>query len=117
MLSGFTSVVVEKIDIRPGQIIKPNIKMSPGLTEQVTVIASPVLDVMSSAASNNLSAETIAELPKGRTWDSVVQLAPAVNQETLQGEKGMSFCGASISENAYIVGGVDTTSVVVGSAG
>ncbi len=116
-LSGFTTIVVENIDIRPGQVIKPNIRMSPGLTEQVTVIASPVLDVMSSAASNNLSAETINELPKGRSWESVVQLAPAVNQETLQGEKGISFRGASIAENSYIVDGVDTTGVVVGSAG
>jgi hypothetical protein len=117
VLDGFISVTVENIIIRPGQVIKPNIKMSPGLKSEVTVVASPVLDVMSSAASNNLSAETINELPKGRSWDSVVPLAPAVNQETLQGEKGISFRGASISENSYIVDGVDTTSVVVGSAG
>jgi hypothetical protein len=97
--------------------MKPNIKMSPGLKSEVTVVASPVLDVLSSAASNNLSAETINELPKGRSWDSVVQLAPAVNNETIQGEKGISFRGASISENAYIVDGVDTTSVVVGTTG
>lgn len=116
-LDGFTTVVVENIDVRPGQVIKPNIKMSPGLREQVTVVASPVLDVLSSAASNNLSSEVIDELPKGRSWDSVVQLAPAVNQETLQGAKGISFRGASISENSYIVDGVDTTSVVVGDAG
>ena len=117
MLDGFISVAVENIVIKPGAVIRPNVKMSPGLSEQVTVIASPVLDVMSSAASNNLSAEIINELPKGRSWETVVQLAPAVNQETLQGEKGISFRGASISENSYIVDGVDTTSVVVGSAG
>ena len=117
VLDGFISVTVENIVIRPGQVIKPNIKMSPGLKSEVTVVASPVLDVLSSAASNNLSAETIDELPKGRSWDSVVQLAPAVNNETIQGEKGISFRGASISENAYIVDGVDTTSVVVGTTG
>lgn len=117
MLDGFTSVAVSGIDVRPGQTIKPNVRMSPGLSEQVTVVASPVLDVMSSAASNNLSAEIINELPKGRSWDSVVQLAPAVNQEQTQGGRGISFRGASISENAYIVDGVDTTSVVVGSSG
>ena len=117
MLDGFISVAVENIVIGPGAVIKPNIKMVPGLSEQVTVIASPVLDVLSSAATNNLSAAIIDELPKGRSWDSVVQLAPAVNQETLQGEKGISFRGASISENSYIVDGVDSTSVVVGSSG
>lgn len=117
VLHGFTTAVVESVDLRPGQVIRPAIKMSPGLTEQVTVIASPVLDVMSSAASNNLSAEIIDELPKGRSWDTVVQLAPAVNPESTQGEKGISFRGASIAENSYIVDGVDTTSVVVGTAG
>ena len=117
VLDGFISITVENINIRPGQVMKPNIRMSPGLTSEVTVVASPVLDVLSSAASNNLSKEVIEELPKGRSWDSVVQLAPAVNNETIQGEKGISFRGASISENAYIVDGVDTTSVVVGSSG
>jgi hypothetical protein len=116
-LDGFVTVAVENIVIKPGVVIKPNIRMSPGLRSEVTVVASPVLDVLSSAASNNLSAEVINELPKGRSWDSVVQLAPAVNQETIQGEKGISFRGASISENAYIVDGVDTTSVVVGTTG
>jgi hypothetical protein len=117
MLDGFISVAVENIVIKPGVAIKPNIRMSPGLKTEVTVVASPVLDVLSSGASNNLSAEVINELPKGRSWDSVVQLAPAVNNETIQGEKGISFRGASISENAYIVDGVDTTSVVVGTTG
>jgi hypothetical protein len=116
-LSGFIGVAVENIVIKPGSVIRPNITMSPGLSEQVTVVASPVLDVLSSAASNNLSAEVIEDLPKGRSWDSVVQLAPAVNQEQTQGDKGISFRGASISENSYIVDGVDTTSVVVGTAG
>ena len=116
-LDGFMTVVVENINIRPGQVMKPNVKMSPGLKTEVTVVASPVLDVLSSGASNNLSAEVIDELPKGRSWDSVVQLAPAVNPESTQGDKGISFRGASISENAYIVDGVDTTSVVVGNTG
>lgn len=116
-LDGFVTVAVENIVIKPGAVIKPNIRMSPGLSEQVTVIASPVLDIMSSASSNNLSAEIIDDLPKGRSWETVVQLAPAVNQEQLQGEKGISFRGASIAENSYIVDGVDTTSVVVGTAG
>jgi hypothetical protein len=117
VLDGFVSVTVENINVRPGTVMKPNIKMSPGLKSEVTVVASPVLDVLSSAASNNISAETINDLPKGRTWDSVVQLAPAVNQETIQGSKGISFRGASISENAYIIDGVDTTSVAVGNQG
>jgi len=117
VLDGFVSVTVENINVRPGTVMKPNIKMSPGLKSEVTVVASPVLDVLSSAASNNISAETINELPKGRSWESVVQLAPAVNQETLQGEKGISFRGASIAENSYIIDGVDTTGVVVASSG
>lgn len=117
VLDGFITVVVENIDIKPGSVIKPNIKMSPGLSEQVTVIASPVIDALSSGSSNNLSSEIIDDLPKGREWSSVVQLAPAVNQETLQGERGISFRGASIAENAYIVDGVDTTSLVTATTG
>jgi hypothetical protein len=117
VLDGFISVTVENISVRPGTVMKPNIKMSPGLKSEVTVVASPVLDVLSSAASNNISAETINELPKGRSWESIVQLAPAVNQETIQGSTGISFRGATISENAYIVDGVDTTSTAVGNQG
>ena len=117
VLSGFTTVSVANIDLRAGQILKPNIKMSPGMKETVNVVASPVLDVLSTAVSSTLTSKTIDSLPKGRTWDTVVSLAPAVNTESTQGNQGLSFRGASISENSYIVDGVDTTAVVVGDSG
>jgi hypothetical protein len=116
-LDGFTSVAVDNIEVRPGQILKPNIKMSPGLTTEVNVVASPILDVLSTAVSSNISAKTIDELPKGRSWESVVSLAPAVNSENTNTASGISFRGASIAENSYIVDGVDTTAVVTGAAG
>ncbi|MCX6550515.1 MAG: TonB-dependent receptor plug domain-containing protein, partial [Acidobacteria bacterium] len=103
--------------VRPGTVMKPNIKMSPGLKSEVTVVASPVIDVLSTAISNNISAKTIDELPKGRSWESVVSLAPAVNVENTNTATGISFRGASIVENSYIVDGVDTTAVVTGDSG
>ena len=75
---------------------------------------SASIDVKQSAASTNIQAETIALLPKGRDFQSLVTLAPGANQESRSG--GISVDGASAAENKFYVDGVDATNLRTGVA-
>lgn len=108
-LSGFAPSVVQNLDLKPGQTLKVDLSMKAGLTETVTVEGSSIIDVVSVEQSNDISAETFNELPKGRSWDTIVEIAPSVNIEDMNRSRGLSFQGASVNENVYIVDGVDST--------
>ena len=82
VLDGFTSISVQNIDVRPGQVLKPNIKMSPGMKETVNVVASPVIDVLSTAISSNISAKTIDELPIEQVSRPSARGAPVTRAST-----------------------------------
>jgi hypothetical protein len=117
-LSGFAPSVVQGLDLKAGQTLRADIGMKTGgLTESITVEGSAIIDVVSVEQQNDISAETFNELPKGRSWDSIVEIAPSVNIEDLNRTKGLSFQGASVHENVYIVDGVDSTETAFASQG
>ncbi len=116
-LSGFAPSVIQGIELRAGQTLKADFALKAGLTETVTVEGNSIIDVVSVEQQNNISAETFNTLPKGRSWESIVELAPAVNTEDINRTKGLSFQGASVHENVYIVDGVDATETTTAAQG
>jgi Carboxypeptidase regulatory-like domain len=116
-LTGFAPSLVQGLDLRAGQTLKADLVLKAGLTETVTVEGSSIIDVVSVEQQNNISAETFNTLPKGRSWESIVELAPSVNTEDLNRTRGLSFQGASVHENVYIVDGVDATETTSASQG
>ena len=105
-----------KAVVAVGQLLKVDFSLAVGgLTETVSVTAlSPTIDVKQSAAATNIQAETIALLPKGRDFQSLVTLAPGANNESRSG--GISVDGASAAENKFYVDGVDATNLRTGVA-
>jgi len=82
--------------------------------EEITVIGiSPVVDLTSSRLSTNVSKEFFDALPKGRTYQDMIQLAPSVQSDPW----GAAMSGATGAENMYIIDGVNTTDVEDGLAG
>ena len=77
-----------------------------GLKEAVEVRGtSPVVDVRSSAAPNNLSTEVLELIPYGsRFGPDAVILSPGVNPNTLS-----AFGSAGESSNAWMIDGVDVS--------
>ena len=72
-----------------------------------------------------VSRQTLDEMPKGRSFQSVVPLAPGARFEPLQsgtatsgaGAGGFQIDGASDSENVYMVDGVNITNIKDGGVG
>lgn len=86
-----------------------------GASETVEVTGeAPLVDVTQSKVATNIPQEIINSLPKGRSFQSLIQLAPGARVEPLEGN-GYEVQGASNSETAYLVDGQDTGSVITGA--
>ena len=77
-------------------------------------VGSPALDMTSSDARTVITAQELAILPIGRSAEAIALLAPGAIQ-TAAGFSGptgnalVSFGGASVTENAYYINGLNTT--------
>ncbi len=105
-----------KVTVVVGQQLQADLNLAVGgLTETVSVTAlATSIDTKQSGAATNIQAETIALLPKGRDFQSLVTLAPGANSESRSG--GISVDGASAAENKFYVDGVDATNLRTGVA-
>jgi hypothetical protein len=116
-LSGFAPQTLGDVQVALGQIKKVDFALSlAGVTESVQVTAeSPLVDVRQTTRQTNIRAEQVELLPKGRDFTSLVTQAPGANQEAKLG--GLSIDGASAGENRYIIDGIETTNINVGTSG
>jgi len=92
-----------------------------GETVEVTS-AAPLVDVTQSKVAVSVDKEEISNLPKGRSFQSLIPFAPGARQEPLQGGRGdrnngFQIDGASDSENVYLIDGVNTTNIRDGGVG
>ncbi len=116
MLEGFNPKGVEDVNIALGQLLKVEFTLQlGGVTETLTVTGErPLIDVKQSATATSLSAETIAVLPRGRDFTSVVAYTASAVDDPASG--GIQIDGSSGAENRFIVDGMDTTDLQVGTA-
>ncbi len=117
---GFTTVRQHRLEIRLGSAVTYNIRLAVGtITETVEVTESAVsIDVTSSRTATNITAAQFENLPKGRTFNSLLQLAPGVRREIKNGNAGVGgyqVDGASGSENSFVIDGVDVSDIRRGS--
>ena len=113
-LTGFTTFEVPDVLVAIGRNLTVNAALSVGATgQQVQVTeAAPLIDTSGTLVSTNVLAEEFVRLPKGRTFQSLVQTAPSVNTGEIEG--GFQINGASGAENQFNVDGVSTTSLING---
>jgi hypothetical protein len=76
--------------------------------------AAPIVDVTQSKVQTNVTEDVLQNVPKGRSFQSVIQFAPGARSEPLQG--GFQIDGASNSENSYLVEGQETASILSGAS-
>jgi outer membrane receptor protein involved in Fe transport len=87
-----------------------------GQSETVTVTANAVmLDMTQSKVAADLPSIVFNAMPKGRSFESLIQIAPGARSEQLQG--GYQVDGASDGENVFMVDGVNTTAIQNGGTG
>ncbi len=118
--AGFATVRQENLNVTLGAQVTYNPKLSVGQVTQVVEVADSAvsLDTTSSRTSTNISAVQFDGMAKGRTFNSILAMAPGVRMEVKAGNAGVGGIqvdGASGSENAYVIDGVDVSDVRRGS--
>ncbi len=110
-----------KLDV--GKLPTIDVVLQIGQMTQVVEVTgkAPIVDVTTSKAAVTLPEEVLANLPRGRTFQSLISFAPGARQEPLQSQRedpgranGFQIDGASDSENTYLVEGMDTSDVQIG---
>src|ERR1700687_4412492 len=121
---GFRAYKQAGIDLGVGRLPSVDVQLEVGgVAETVEVASSALLiDVTQSKVAVDVEREVIDNIPKGRSFQSLITFAPGARMEPLQGgrnDKGNSFQvdGASDAENVYLVDGVNMTDAQNGGGG
>lgn len=116
-LQGFVSAVAENVEVNIGSTLAVSFELKAGVAETVEVTATRVVDMVSVEPAYDISAEQVATLPKGRSWETMIEITPGVTRLRQADSEGLSFQGGSVSDNTYIIDGVDTTNTVTAARG
>ena len=111
---GFTKFVVNNLGVSIGKVTTTNPKLEVGqVTESVSVTADSLqIDTQTNVIAVNVTADVYDKLPKGRSFDSLLGMAPGTRLEPKGG--GYSVDGASGSENIYVIDGLEVTNIQTG---
>ncbi len=117
---GFQTQRQQGIEVKIGSQVTYNARLAVGQISEVVEVSSTAIaiDTTSSRTSTSISSGTFQNLPTGRTFNSVLAIAPGVRQEVKGGSAGVggfSVDGASGSENAFFLDGVEVSDVRRGS--
>ena len=132
----FRTVKQENITLTAGRLPTIDVVLQVGMAAEVVEVSgeAPLVDVTQSKVQTNLTADVLAETPKGRSFQSVIQFAPGARYEPMQAPaatlsgisgnrngvqnagNGYQIDGASNTENSYLVEGLETASVFDGAS-
>jgi hypothetical protein len=121
--AGFRAFKVTGIKLDVGKTPTFDLALELGeVTQTIEVTSTAVLiDVTSSNVSTAIPQDVIENIPKGRSFQTLIPFAPGARQEPLQSKRvdrgranGYQIDGASDSENTYLVEGLDTSNIQTG---
>ena len=132
---GFTTRKQEGLTIEVGHSPTLDMSLAVGSESQVVDVTSesPQIDVTTVTTQTNVTQDVIQYVPRGVSFQSVIQFAPAASNEPLMGNTttngsgsvspgngsnggsyGYSIAGGSDSENSYLVEGQETANLIGG---
>src|SRR3989475_668329 len=121
---GFAPQTQGSLELRTGALPTIGFTMQVGgITQEVSVSAeAAVIDITQSKVQTNVTEEVLQNIPKLRSFQSVIPFAPGARQEPLQSAResrigGYQINGASDAENVYLIDGVNATDVQNGGVG
>lgn len=134
--TGFKTLKRTGLDLEVGHSPTLDLSLQVGSaseTVDVTAENAPLIDVTSTTTLTNVTSDEIAYVPRGTSFQSVIQFAPSARNEPLMGNTttngsgsvspgngsngqsfGYSIAGASDSENSYLVEGQETANLIGG---
>src|SRR3954468_22468843 len=121
---GFSPETQQNLRIQTGALPNINFSLKVGQAEQTVEVNAEAefVDVTQSKGQTNITRDVLSEIPRGRSFQSVIPFAPGARQEPLQGGRGdrtngFQIDGASDSENVYMIDGVNNTNIQNGGVG
>ncbi len=133
---GFKTVKRDGLVLEVGHLPLIDLTLELGTASTVVEVtsAAPQIDVTTNVTQTNVTEDVIANIPHGRSFQSVIQFAPAARNEPLMGntgisngsgsiapgngsnggDHGFSVAGGSDSENSYLVEGQETADLAGG---
>ena len=115
-LDGFQEHRVEGVRVGISATVNLEIELSlMAVEEEVTVTASPILDVTSSSVGTSFTADFIDDLPTDRNFWDLVAVSPGISVSS-EGSTSMSAFGSSTASNSWRIDGLDTTSSDTGNS-
>lgn len=132
---GFATTKREGLNLEVGHL--PTVDLTLAIGSDATVVEvsaeSQAIDVTTTTTQTNITSDVIQQVPRGRSYQSVIQFAPAASNEPLMGNTttngsgsvspgngsngnayGYSVAGGSDSENSYLVEGQETANLIGG---
>ncbi|MSO21118.1 MAG: TonB-dependent receptor, partial [Acidobacteria bacterium] len=121
-MTGFAPSEIANVSLALGKTLRADISLQEGQFEQaVTVVeSSPQIDLTSTTVGHTISADEIARLPKGRSFQALLLTSPSVTSgvdsfgNIVGIEGGFQVNGASSGENQFNIDGISTNSAVNG---
>jgi len=133
---GFKTFKRDDLIIEVGHLPSVDLALEVGAASEIVEVTSapPLIDVTTNVTQTNVTEDVIANIPHGRSFQSVIQFAPAARNEPLMGnstisngsgsiapgngsnggDHGFSVAGGSDSENSYLVEGQETADLAGG---
>jgi hypothetical protein len=139
-VEGFATLKREGVTIEVGHLPTLDLALKVGSAATVVEVSAeaPLIDVTTTRTVSNITEDVIADVPHGRSFQSVIQFAPSARNEPLAGSGtygsaggtgtgsnspgnggngsayGFSVAGGADSENSYLVEGQDTANLIGG---
>ncbi len=112
---GFVTFKRSDIAVAVGRNLRLDAGLEVGSISESIIVSgeSIAVDTATAIVATNLTADLYDRLPKGRSFDGLVVVAPGVRFEPKSG--GYQADGASGSENSYVVNGVEVTNIQTGT--
>lgn len=117
---GFHTLLYHQLEVRLGVQLTFNAKLTLGSVADSIEVNEPMppADLTSSQTATQINANSFEALARGRSFHTILLMAPGVRQEAKAGNTGVggiTVDGASGSENSYFIDGVDVTDVLTGA--
>ncbi|MGA7616289.1 MAG: TonB-dependent receptor [Thermoanaerobaculia bacterium] len=111
-LSGFQPLTRSNVEVALGKTVTLEMTMSTEFAQEITVTGTPpVLDITSTKTGANVSSQAMQSIPVARDFTAVAKVAPGTNEDAA----GVTVFGSTGAENQYIIDGLNTTGVELGT--
>ncbi len=115
--AGFEAASKRTVLVSINTLTPARIQLAKTAGAVVEVVATAaVIDTTNQTTGSTFSSDTITNLPLGRAFSSVVNLAPGVSSSGID-SNNPSVGGSSGLENQYVIDGVNTTGTAYGANG